>query len=33
MQKMVGLAWTGKNPSLWLGEVPLCLFLLAQDPP
>ena len=30
--KMAGLAPTGKNPSLWLGVVPLSLFLLAQDP-
>jgi hypothetical protein len=27
------LALTGKNPSLWLGRVPLSLILLAQDPP
>ena len=32
MQKMVGLAPTRKNPSLWLGGFPLSLFLLAQDP-
>jgi hypothetical protein len=32
MQKMVGLALTRMDPSLWLGGVPLSLFLLAQDP-
>ena len=31
-QKMVGLAPTRKNPSLWSGGVPLSLSLLAQDP-
>jgi hypothetical protein len=33
MQKMARLAPTRKNPSLWLVEVPLFMFLLAQDPP
>ena len=33
MQKMEGLALTRKDPSLWLGGVPLWLFLLSQDPP
>jgi hypothetical protein len=32
MQKMVGLAMTRMDPSLWSGKVPLSLFLLAQDP-
>jgi hypothetical protein len=32
MKKMAGLALTGKDPILWLGVVPLSLFLLAQDP-
>ena len=31
--KMLGLALTRTNPSLWLSRVPLSLFLLAQDPP
>ena len=31
-RKMVWVALTGTDPSLWSGRVPLSLFLLAQDP-
>jgi hypothetical protein len=30
-RKMAGVAPTGTDPSLWLGGIPLFLFLLAKD--
>jgi hypothetical protein len=31
--RLGGGGMTGKDPSLWLGGIPLSLFLPAQDPP